>query len=83
MPRYHFDTECGDLGYKDPEGIDLEDIEEARQQLLGLIRDMTMHDDAQEPNKTVTAQVRCGGAVVLQGSRAVSITRPPIWSPKL
>ena len=83
MPRYHFDTDCGDLHYRDENGIELEIIDQAQQQLVGLLRDMTMYDDIGEACKTVTAQVRCNGAVVLQGSCSLAINRPSAWSPKL
>lgn len=76
MPRYHFDTECGDLRYCDEDGIELESIDQAQQQLLGLLRDMTLYDDMEGAGKTVTAQVRCAGNIVLQGSCALTIGRP-------
>ena len=83
MPRYHFDTECGDLRYYDKDGVELKSIEQAQQQLLGLLRDMTLYDDMGEVGKTVTAEVRCDGKIVLQGSCSLAINRPSVWSPKL
>lgn len=83
MPRYHFDTECGDIRYHDQDGIELRSIDHAQQQLIGLLRDMTLHDDAATVSKIVTAQVRCEGNVVLQGSCAVTIGEPAAWSPRL
>lgn len=83
MPRYHFDTECGELRYHDSEGVDLGSIGAAQEQLLGLLRDMTFTDDGESSNKTVTAIVRCGDNVVLQGSMSLSVDRQPVWSPKL
>jgi hypothetical protein len=76
MPRYHFDTECGDLRYEDPDGIDLNSIEQAQQQLLGLLRDLTLFDDVAGASKLVTAHVKCEGNVVLQGSCSLVIIRP-------
>ena len=83
MPRYHFDTECGDLRYHDEDGIELESIDQAQQQLVGLLRDMTLYDDMGGAGKNVNAQVRYNGAVVLQGSCSLAINRPSVWSPKL
>jgi hypothetical protein len=83
MPRYHFDTECRELRYYDQYGVELNSVEHAQQQLLGLLRDMALHDDVEGFGKTVTAQVRCAGNIVLQGSCSVTINCPPVWSPKL
>ena len=83
MPRYYFDTECGDLRYHDKDGIELESIDQAQEHLVGLLRDMTLYDDIGAPSKTVTVQVRCNGAVVLQGSCSLAINRPSVPSPKL
>ena len=83
MPRYHFDTECGDLRYEDLYGVNLESIDQAQQQLVGLLRDLTMYDDIEGSGKVVTAQVRCQGTVVLQGSCSLVIDRSFVWSPKL
>jgi hypothetical protein len=83
MPRYHFHTECGDVHYHDQDGIELESIEHAQQQLVGLLRDMTMHDDPAIAKKTVTARVMCEGHIALQGSCSLAISRPTGWSPKL
>ena len=83
MPRYNFDTECGDLHYEDLDGIELNSIDEAQHQLLGLLRDLTLYDDMAGAGKIVTAQVRCHGGIVLHGSCALAINRPDIWSPKI
>jgi hypothetical protein len=83
MPRYHFNTECGDLRYEDQDGVELESIDQAEQQLLGLLRDMTMHDGLEDGNKIVNAQVRCRGNIVLQGSSSLTTSRVDVWSPKL
>ena len=83
MPHYHFDTECGDLRYEDPDGIDLGSIDQAQQQLLELLRDLTLYDDMGGAGQTVTAQVRCNGDIVLHGSCSLAINRPAVWSPKL
>jgi hypothetical protein len=83
MPRFHFDTECDGLSYHDPDGVELESIDDARHQLMGLLRDVTLHDDSGRADKTVTARVICEGAIVLQGSCSLSIHPPAAWSPKL
>ena len=83
MPRYHFDTECGDLRYEDPDGLDLASIDHAREQLLGLLRDLTFHEDMAGAGKTITAQVRCRDDIVLHGYCSLAIDRPAVWSPKL
>ena len=83
MPRFHFDTACGDRSYHDPDGVELESIDDARQQLLGLLRDLTLHDGSGVADKTVFARVICEGEVVLQGSCSFSIQPPAAWSAKL
>ena len=83
MPRFHFDPACGDRSYHDPDGVELESIDDARQQLLGLLRDLTLHDDSGAADKTVFARVICEGDVVLQGSCSFSIHPPAAWSAKL
>ena len=83
MPRYHFDTECGELRYHDPDGIELDTIDQAQQKLLGLLRDLTLYDDMAGAGKTVIAQVRCDGCIVLHGSCSLAINHPTVWSPKL
>lgn len=83
MPRYHFDTECDELHYNDKDGVELESIDQAQHQLLGLLRDLTLYDDMGGAGKTVTAQVRCHGSIVLHGSCSLAINRPSVWSPKL
>jgi hypothetical protein len=82
MPKYHFDTDCGDLRYHDEDGIELDSIDQAQQQLTALLRDLSFHD----PEASVTgvsAQVRCNGATVLQGSCSMTVSRPSVWSPIL
>jgi hypothetical protein len=83
MPVYHFDSECGDTRYHDPDGIELGSIDEARQQLAALMRDLTHRDVPEVFHYTVSAQVRCGDRIVLQGSCSLSVTRPAVWSPTL
>ena len=83
MPRFHFDTACGNRSYHDPDGVELESIDDARQQLIGLLRDLSMHDDSGIADKTVSARVICEGDVVLQGSCSLSIHLSAAWSPKL
>jgi hypothetical protein len=83
MPRYHFDSECGDLRYEDPDGVELESIDQAQQQLIGLLRDLTLYDDMAGAGKTVTAKLRCCGVIMLQGSCSPAIDSPAIRSPKL
>lgn len=83
MPRYHFDTECGMSRYRDPDGVELDSIDQAQQQLLGLLRDLTFHTDTNGVTSSATVEVRCQGDIVLQGSCSLSIDRPSPWSPKL
>lgn len=73
MPRYHFDTECGGSRYEDPDGVHLESIEHAKEQLLELLRDLTLYQDTVE-NKTVSAEARCQGDIVLHGFCSLSIS---------
>lgn len=84
MPRYHFDTECGEERYEDRDGVELESIDQAKQQLVGLLRDITFyHDDIRAMDRVVIAQVRCESSVVLQGSCHLTVSQPTAWSPKL
>lgn len=84
MPRYHFDTECGGERYEDPDGLELESIDQAKQQLVDLLRDMTFYDDdSGAMDRIVIAEVRCRSDVVLQGSCHLTVGQPATWSPKL
>ena len=83
MPLYHFDSECGDTRYHDPDGIELESIDQAQQQLAALLCDLTHQDVSGAFHMTISAQVRCGDRIVLQGSCSLSVTRPAAWSPVL
>ena len=78
MPRYHFDTECGDLHYRDEEGIELEFIEQAQEQLAALLRDLTYRDEPSSFGVTISAKVRCEKSVVLHGACFLNITAPSI-----
>ena len=82
MPRYHFDTECDGLRYHDEDGIELESLDQAQQQLTALLRDLTFHDP-ETSSTSVSAQVRCNGATVLQGCCSITVSRPSVWSPTL
>ena len=82
MPRYYFDTECGDLRYRDEDGIELESIDQAQQQLIALLRDLTFHD-SEASSTIVNAQVRCNGATVLHGCCSITVSRSSVWSPTL
>lgn len=83
MPLYHFDSECGDTRYHDPDGIELESLDQAQQQLTALLRDLIHQDVSDDVHNTISAQVRCGDRIVLQGSCSLSVTRPAAWSPRL
>lgn len=84
MPLYHFDSECDDSRYHDPDGIELRSIDEAREQLAALLRDLTHQDVPDAVPRTVSARVRCGDRVVLHGSCSLSVTRAAAeWSPTL
>ena len=83
MPVYHFDTEKSGVHYEDADGIELESIEQAQEQLAALLRDLTYHDGPSSVGATVSAKVRCGNSVVLYGSCCLTITAPSVWSPRL
>lgn len=83
MPRFHFDTECGGSRYDDPDGVDLPSLEDARQQLAALLRDLTFDSYPDSVNLTASATVRCDGAVVLQGTCTLAIGGEKTWSPRL
>ena len=82
MPKYHFDTECGDLRYRDEDGIELESIDQAQEQLTALLHDLTFHDP-EASSTIVNAQVRCRGAIVTHGSCSIAVIRRSVWSPIL
>ena len=82
MPHYHFDTTSGDLRYNDNDGIELESIDPAPQQLIALLRDLTVHD-SEASSTIVNAQVRCNGATVLHGCCSITVSRSSVWSPTL
>ena len=76
MPVYHFDTESSGLRYEDADGIELDSIDQAREQLAALLRDLTYHDEAKSFGVRVDAEVRCSDSVVLHGSCCLTITTP-------
>lgn len=80
MPQYHFDTECGSLRYHDEDGIELEFIDQAQQQLMALLRDLTLQDP-ETSSTNVSARVRCNGSTVLQGCCSITVRRSSAWSP--
>lgn len=76
MPRFYFDTECGTSRYHDPGGIELASLDEARHQLAALLRDLTYSEFAGAVDIRATATVRCGGAVVLEGTCRLTVGDP-------
>ena len=82
MPRYHFDTQCGDLRCRDEDGIDLSSIQKAKEQLIALLRDLTYHDEADSYDVKISATVRCGASIVLHGSCCLTISTAESLPPR-
>lgn len=59
MPLFFFDVEFNGKLDRDPFGIELKSLEEARSQAIGLLPEIALDEKAEGEHRTITAMVRC------------------------
>lgn len=76
MQRFYFDTDDGDRVFRDRDGVELANLDEAKAEAVGLLRDLAHAGVDVGGRRSVRATVRdVTGALVYAGTMTLTLER--------